>query len=558
MNQLTETTKSTINSIKTHALLSKALSNDAKPTPGYLFPEIAKLTQTPGTSSAVLAQLLKVLTPSGHNNSGTGGASSTGFGGNASNYASPPNVLLKALKILRQLAQSGSVEFRSSLARRGKSVLAETVTYRGQWDEIHGDRLNENIRTAAEDLIEYMHTNPVPEQEEDSESDTFTPQESAVLKNASQGLKGFGNPEYDDSESEDSDSNTSRTGRRKKQTTRATPPLPGFGNPAFEDESALSEPTLMTRLVDRLQEMAAPPPPMAMQAAYRQQEQRRQKLFVGEYSMRDESLEGLQKPREGSITLMGTNPFRRTSRTVGVTAGGWSEKTPDASRRDESVSRMFPLYRSGVGLVRFRNATSESVYHLAQHLQTNVVRSKLAKEDPTTKTGSVASLWDAPNATATVNDGDQTFVIWGNANDLCQTVLEGLENEKSAIEGDSTPSTPAVTVMTGLLRDMTDWIEHEDWERRLHYLFAIDSMLAHPRIKDAFFGCPTLALLQKSLTGPRCQGASQLSLKRLSTHLSKVIRQDFSKISGIRPSSEAHGGADLNDSVSKMALVDLS
>ena len=59
-------------------------------------------------------------------------------------------MLLKALKILRQLAQSGSAEFRSSLARRGKSVLAEAVTYRGQWDEIHGDRLNENIRTAAE------------------------------------------------------------------------------------------------------------------------------------------------------------------------------------------------------------------------------------------------------------------------------------------------------------------------------------------------------------------------------------------------------------------------
>lgn len=108
------------------------------------------LTQSPGTSSVVLSQLLKVLTPSGHNSSGTGGTSSTGSGGNASNYTASPNVILKALKILRQLAQSGSTEFRSSLARRGKGVLAEAVTYRGQWDEIHGDRLNENIRAAAE------------------------------------------------------------------------------------------------------------------------------------------------------------------------------------------------------------------------------------------------------------------------------------------------------------------------------------------------------------------------------------------------------------------------
>jgi len=110
-----------------------------------------------------------------------------------------------------------------------------------------------------------MHTNPAPEEEEVSQSETFTPQETAMLKSASQGLRGFGNPgtifcvyvsdnifhyfcpgsdnvsvllEYDDAESDDSDSNASRTGRRKKQTVRAPPPLPGFGNPAFEDDSA--------------------------------------------------------------------------------------------------------------------------------------------------------------------------------------------------------------------------------------------------------------------------------------------------------------------------------
>lgn len=42
MNQLAESTRATINSLKAHALLSKALSNDPKPTPGYLFPEIAR------------------------------------------------------------------------------------------------------------------------------------------------------------------------------------------------------------------------------------------------------------------------------------------------------------------------------------------------------------------------------------------------------------------------------------------------------------------------------------------------------------------------------------
>jgi hypothetical protein len=237
----------------------------------------------------------------------------------------------------------------------------------------------------------------------------------------------------------------------------------------------LLEPTLMTRLVDRLQEMAAPPPPIAMQAAYRQQEQRRQKLFVGEYSMRGGSTDELKRPKEGSITLMGTNPFRRTTRTMGVAAGGWSEKAPDASsRRDEAVSRMFPLYRTGVGSIRFRNSTSESVYSLAQQLQTNVVRSKLSSGKETTKnigSASTTSLWDAPTASSgeEVNAG-QPFMIWGKASDLCKIVLDGLEQEKLTevvVEQGSNEKTPSVSVMTGLLRDLIEWIEHEDWERRL-------------------------------------------------------------------------------------------
>lgn len=321
--------------------------------------------------------------------------------------------------------------------------------------------------------------------------------------------------EYEDSDSSDeTDSKTSRIGRRrKKQSTRVPPPLPGFGNPAFEDDNAptgnnvfyvplemqsdvgedstlltctyviLLEPALMTRLVERLQEMAAPPPPIAMQAAYRQQEQRRQKLFVGEYSMRDESMDELKRPKEGSIILMGTNPFRRTTRTVGVAAGGWSEKAPDSSsRRDEAVSRMFPLYRTGVGSIRFRNSTSESVYSLAQHLQTNVVRSKLSSSKETTKnigSASTGSLWDAPTASSgeEVNE-NQPFMIWGKASDLCRIVLDGLEQERMAEmiaeerSNEKTSGVPSVNVITGLLRDLIDWIEHEDWERRLvrHFL----------------------------------------------------------------------------------------
>lgn len=60
MNQLAESTRATINSLKAHALLSKALANDPKPTPGYLFPEIArKVTPTllPSSLTVVSSKL---------------------------------------------------------------------------------------------------------------------------------------------------------------------------------------------------------------------------------------------------------------------------------------------------------------------------------------------------------------------------------------------------------------------------------------------------------------------------------------------------------------------
>jgi hypothetical protein len=39
-----------------------------------------------------------------------------------------------------------------------------------------------------------MHSNPVQEQEEETPPKALTAKESAVLKGATQGLQGFGNP----------------------------------------------------------------------------------------------------------------------------------------------------------------------------------------------------------------------------------------------------------------------------------------------------------------------------------------------------------------------------
>ncbi|KAF8925529.1 hypothetical protein EDD21DRAFT_388706 [Dissophora ornata] len=591
MNQFTETTRSTINTIKAHALLAKALSNDSKPTPGYLFPEIARLTQSPATSSVVLTQLLKTITPSGTTSTSSKSQSLVGNNGptgstgtfSSSIYPSSPHVLLKTLKILRQLAQSGSVEFRTNLARRGKGPLVEMVGYRGQWDEIHGDRFNEDVRAVAEDLIEYMHANPVREEEQQEEEEkeevettqgsAYTDMEAAVLKNSTQGLQGFGNPEYDDSDSEDDDASFTSASRRKKKTTnKPAPPLPGFGNPAFEKENVHSEPTLMTRLVDRLQEMTAPPPPMAMRAAHRQQEQRRQKLFVGEYSMREDgSTTPGRANKDGSITFMGVNPFKRTARTQGMAAGGWGEKALDSSGvgfSDFATSRVFPQSRPGTRVVQFRNTTSASIYELAQHIQTNLVRSKLQGLlpllDNSAESGNLLDTGEIPTPPPlpqeTVESG--SLVFWGTAKDICDIVLEELEREKSGSLVDHLGETAlahtsqGMTVMTGLVRDMIDWIEQEDWERRLRYLFVLDALLAHPRIEPHLLSCSALPVLSKTLAGPLCEGASQRSVHELSAHFASQIKRGYNKTSRSRTVSGVPDGN--SPSVTDAALPNMT
>ncbi|KAF9117983.1 DNA-directed RNA polymerase, partial [Mortierella sp. 14UC] len=109
--------RTTINTLKAHALLSKALANDPKPIPSYLFPEIACLTQSPETCAAVLSQLLKVITPSGYpassssksstfigrSNSTTPGAE-TGTGTGPSSSRSEPTLTGKLFGRIQGLA----------------------------------------------------------------------------------------------------------------------------------------------------------------------------------------------------------------------------------------------------------------------------------------------------------------------------------------------------------------------------------------------------------------------------------------------------------------------
>ncbi|KAG0234483.1 hypothetical protein BGW42_006564 [Actinomortierella wolfii] len=576
MNSIAEATKSTINTIKIRALLSKALNSDPNPTPGYLFPKIASASKTPGGSDVILAQLLKIITPSKSqrsNNTSTSVVVESEYHGHQSNttnnnasvgtalssaYGDSVHVILKAIKILRQLAQTGSVEIRMQMARQAKQPLANLVGFRGEWDPIHGDQFNINIRQAAEDLIEYLHAHPVTEHEmlaqskehggelEDDESDEDTGsgmlsvKESEMLKNSSQGLPGFGNPEFEDSSSDDEVDKADRVGRRHRTSASAAtsssrhgrrgkkgrrdhdsppePPLPGYGSDSLHgmgqggqrrDESK----SLMDRLVDRLQELTAPPPPMAMHAAKRQQERRRQKLFVGEYSMADgtfdmvasipkgTSASGMSSsgdlgdplasssaslakgPTGSTVSIMGTNPFRRFPRMPGQILGGWAEPGEDISHT-QKWNRTFRPH----AITEARHPVSQQVYQLAQSLQMGFIRTSLlagmrSSNDLDADDGNDgATLSKATNEKDLEEENDDLesdFVLWGTAKSICDVVIKGIadyrqgdgEASKTTAPSSSTGlRTLQVPVITGLLRDMTDWIEQEDWDRRLMVL----------------------------------------------------------------------------------------
>ncbi|KAF9318389.1 AP-4 complex accessory subunit Tepsin [Podila horticola] len=537
MNHIAETTKSTIGIIQAHALLAKALSNDSKPTPGYLFPEIAQLTNTPVTCSYVLAQLLKTISPTNYNPNLRNTASTTSSSSHT--YSSSAHVLLKAVKILRQLAQSGSVEFRRSLPRQGKGLLAELVGYRGPWDEVHGDRFNNDVRTVTEDLIEYMHANPVqvPDDDDLEMSDSLTTREAAVLKNSTQDLQGFGNPDFETwSEDSDDDNATSEgpktkpvKGSKKEPEDRPTPPLPGFGNPAFQKENQPGGPTLLTKLFDRIQDLTAPPPPIAMRAAYREQEQRRQKMYVGEYNLHGDGDPG---SRLNFASEVGTNPFKRTTRTQGMAAGGWSgggARGGEVLPQDMATNRVFPVYRAATisGGVQPRNETSAAVYTLAENAKESYLR--LVKSG-TPRLRTFIGAHSATNQGGSGAEKEVYGMVGAVIGQIRDVVLEAIKQERQGSLGSSVHQS---VVVTELLRDMNDWIESENWERRLRYLYVIDGLMATKETYDAIMQCSAVPTLLQTLSGPRCLSAPQKSVAVLSSDLAETFRQSYKSMTDL-------------------------
>ncbi|XP_030064437.1 AP-4 complex accessory subunit Tepsin isoform X2 [Microcaecilia unicolor] len=109
-------------------VLMKGTSDDEVPCPGYLFQDIAKISQeSEGSSQCLLEYLLNRL----QNKS--------------------CHVKLKVLKILLYMCVHGSPQFMLEL-RRNVTFIQEAAVFSGPSDPLHGSSLYQKVRATAQDL----------------------------------------------------------------------------------------------------------------------------------------------------------------------------------------------------------------------------------------------------------------------------------------------------------------------------------------------------------------------------------------------------------------------
>lgn len=117
------------NSLRT---LSNATSDDPRPTSGYMFDEICKLTfNSTATCSELEDDLLTRL------------------------KRKSPHTKAKVLKILKHLVEKGHDSFKTDLQRRTDEIRA-CMSFKGQPDQMHGDTYNALVRSLAGELMEAL------------------------------------------------------------------------------------------------------------------------------------------------------------------------------------------------------------------------------------------------------------------------------------------------------------------------------------------------------------------------------------------------------------------
>ena len=113
-------------------LLARATAADDGPTPGYLYGEIAKMTRA---SFDVCAKVEEYLAKRCANKNA--------------------NVKLKALVVIRHVAEKGAPQFKQQMVRR-LPVIKDCQQFSGPPDPLRGDEPYRRVRMAAKDAIEAL------------------------------------------------------------------------------------------------------------------------------------------------------------------------------------------------------------------------------------------------------------------------------------------------------------------------------------------------------------------------------------------------------------------
>jgi len=117
-----------VDKLKERQMVIKATSDDAEPTPGYLFNELSKLTYNPDSLRNVEDYL----------------------DGRLEKKSS--NVRLKALKIIKYLCDRGNPNFRRDFQRRTNN-LRQCLHFKGPMDAQMGDLPNQMVRDTAQEVM---------------------------------------------------------------------------------------------------------------------------------------------------------------------------------------------------------------------------------------------------------------------------------------------------------------------------------------------------------------------------------------------------------------------
>merc|ERR1712159_52801 len=67
-----------------------------------------------------------------------------------------PLVKWKALRVIRHVAEKGSVDFKRGM-QRNQDKFREAARYRGEPDPLHGDAFNTRVRETAADVLNFLH-----------------------------------------------------------------------------------------------------------------------------------------------------------------------------------------------------------------------------------------------------------------------------------------------------------------------------------------------------------------------------------------------------------------